>query len=163
MPPITVTVLAGPAAGATCTKDAKQKICLGRIKTGNLIPLKDNQVSGKHVEISWDNGCWFALDLDSTNGTRINDSANRCLTGQKYKLRSGDQLHLGPDTTVQVHFDVSTGLRYSWITNMHSAILAMCLLPWCMFIHHRLAAALDSRQAPPSHQTQQQHVVVLSS
>eukprot|EP00878_Enallax_costatus_P013452 GHUV01014067.1.p1 GENE.GHUV01014067.1~~GHUV01014067.1.p1 ORF type:complete len:173 (+),score=22.46 GHUV01014067.1:789-1307(+) len=107
MPPVTVNVLAGPAAGATCTKDAKQKVCLGRNKTGNLIALKDDQVSGKHLELSWADGCWFALDLNSTNGTRQNDSNSKFLEGQKYKLRSGDTLHLGPDTVVQVHFDVS--------------------------------------------------------
>lgn len=107
MPQITVTVLAGPAAGATCTKNAKQKVCLGRNKTGNLIALLDSQVSGKHVEISWLDGSWFALDLDSTNGTKLNDSQSSMLEGQKYKLRSGDQLHLGPETVVRVEFDVS--------------------------------------------------------
>lgn len=109
MPPVTVTVLAGPAAGITCTKDAKakQKVCLGRNKTGNLIALKDDQVSGKHLELSWADGSWFALDLNSTNGTRQNGSNSKFMEGQKYKLRSGDTLQLGPDTVVQVQFDVS--------------------------------------------------------
>jgi pSer/pThr/pTyr-binding forkhead associated (FHA) protein len=96
-------------------------------------------VSSKHLELSWSGGSWFALDVGSSNGTKLNDSQVRMMTGeggavgrkgcpqpkqpsragsasppaaaaahtdQRYKLHDNDQLHLGPDTILQVQVQV---------------------------------------------------------
>lgn len=40
-------------------------------------------VSSKHIEISWTDGSWFVLDLDSGNGTKLNDSQVRMMAGEQ--------------------------------------------------------------------------------
>uniref|UniRef100_A0A383VY69 FHA domain-containing protein n=1 Tax=Tetradesmus obliquus TaxID=3088 RepID=A0A383VY69_TETOB len=106
MATITLTVVSGPAAGSSVTREANSKrIFLGRIKTGNAIPLNDPSVSSKHLEVLFRDGSWFVEDNDSTNGTKLNDGEGRLLTGQAYKLRSGDRIQLGTEgTCVQVQF-----------------------------------------------------------
>eukprot|EP00879_Flechtneria_rotunda_P019580 GHRR01020572.1.p1 GENE.GHRR01020572.1~~GHRR01020572.1.p1 ORF type:complete len:180 (+),score=41.83 GHRR01020572.1:44-541(+) len=99
---VSLRVIAGPAAGAVCTKDSK-KLCIGRNKTGTALTINDASVSGKHLELSYYDGDWYALDLKSSNGTYLNDSSSSLLEGQKYQLRSGDKLQLGTETVIQVH------------------------------------------------------------
>lgn len=41
MPTITLTVLSGPAAGSSCTKDHNKPIRIGRVKNGNALMVKD--------------------------------------------------------------------------------------------------------------------------
>jgi hypothetical protein len=83
---ITLTVLSGPAAGASVTREANSKrLYLGRIKTGNAIPLNDPSVSSKHLEVLFRDGSWFVEDLDSTNGTRLNDGEGKLLTGMQWQ------------------------------------------------------------------------------
>lgn len=43
MASITLTVLTGPAAGSTCTKDTSKPIRVGRVKTGNALVVKDSE------------------------------------------------------------------------------------------------------------------------
>lgn len=82
MATITLTVVSGPAAGSSVTREANSKrIFLGRIKTGNAIPLNDPSVSSKHLEVLFRDGSWFVEDNDSTNGTKLNDGEGRLLTG----------------------------------------------------------------------------------
>jgi pSer/pThr/pTyr-binding forkhead associated (FHA) protein len=86
MAQITLTVLSGPAAGSSITREANSKrIGLGRIKTGNAIPLNDPSVSSKHLAVLFRDGSWFVEDLGSTNGTRINDGEGKLLTGIQWQ------------------------------------------------------------------------------
>jgi pSer/pThr/pTyr-binding forkhead associated (FHA) protein len=86
MAQITLTVLSGPAAGSSVTREAHNKrIGLGRIKTGNVIPLNDPSVSSKHLVVLFKDGSWFVEDLGSTNGTRINDGEGKLLTGMQWQ------------------------------------------------------------------------------
>jgi hypothetical protein len=44
MPAITLTVVGGPAAGATFTQhDSHKPIKVGRVRTGNLLVVKDGE------------------------------------------------------------------------------------------------------------------------
>lgn len=81
MPAITITVISGPAAGATVTKEPDKKFSLGRIKTGNALPLQDETVSSKHLLLFFSEGSWFAEDQNSSNGSRLNDSEANMLQG----------------------------------------------------------------------------------
>jgi hypothetical protein len=38
-------------------------------------------VSSKHLEFTWSNGDWFALDMGSSNGTRLNESQVPMMAG----------------------------------------------------------------------------------
>lgn len=82
MAQITLTVVSGPAAGSFLCREANNKrIGLGRIKTGNAMPLNDPSVSSKHLAVLFKDGSWFVEDLGSTNGTRLNDGEGKLLTG----------------------------------------------------------------------------------
>jgi len=41
-------------------------------------------VSSKHLEITWSDGDWFALDLGSSNGTRLNESQVPMMAGEYF-------------------------------------------------------------------------------
>jgi pSer/pThr/pTyr-binding forkhead associated (FHA) protein len=38
-------------------------------------------VSSKHLEFTWLDGDWFALDMGSSNGTRLNESQVPMMAG----------------------------------------------------------------------------------
>jgi len=66
----------------------------GLSPTVDLTPYfgKSLGVSRRHAEIFLHEGRYFVRDLDSANGTLLN---NKKVTNQPQPIRSGDQLHLG--------------------------------------------------------------------
>jgi serine/threonine protein kinase len=58
------------------------------------------QVSRHHAEIRYDGMAWNVLDLNSTNGTFVND--RRAWPGQPLKLQAGDLLRFGPNVVYRV-------------------------------------------------------------
>jgi len=77
-----------PLTGATVT--------IGR-QADNTIVLADQQVSRHHASLSWQGGSYVVQDLDSANGTFVNE---RQISGPQ-RLRHGDVLRLG-----NTHFEV---------------------------------------------------------
>lgn len=78
----------------------------------DLSTLKGIQlgVSRRHAEISAHNGQFFIKDLQSANGTWVNDL--RLVSGQYYHLRSGDQLRFGRILcSVTLHKTMDTNLH----------------------------------------------------
>ena len=70
-------------------------ITIGRSKDNNNIVIEDNKVSRSHLQIiNDDNGDYYVIDLDSTNGTFVN--GNR-ITG-KVQLHKGDIVVIGNTT-----------------------------------------------------------------
>ena len=66
-----------------------ESVTIGR-KAGNDVIIEDKAVSGKHCEITYENGAVFINDLDSTNGTFINDEpVVRC------EIETGDTIIIG--------------------------------------------------------------------
>ena len=66
-----------------------ESVTIGR-KAGNDVIIEDKAVSGKHCEITYENGAVFITDLDSTNGTFINDEpVVRC------EIETGDTIIIG--------------------------------------------------------------------
>jgi FHA domain-containing protein len=63
---------------------------LGRGSRADLV-LADTAVSGEHARVERDGRRWIVIDLDSTNGTRLNDSTIR----GRAALSVGDVLSLG--------------------------------------------------------------------
>lgn len=70
-------------------------ITIGRSKDNNNIVIEDSKVSRSHLQIiNDDNGDYYVIDLDSTNGTFVN--GNR-ITG-KVQLHKGDTIVIGYTT-----------------------------------------------------------------
>lgn len=70
-------------------------ITIGRSKDNNNVVIEDNKVSRSHLQIiNDDNGDYYVIDLDSTNGTFVN--GNR-ITG-KVQLHKGDIVVIGNTT-----------------------------------------------------------------
>jgi transcriptional regulator with GAF, ATPase, and Fis domain len=69
---------------------AGQAYTLGRATT-NRVVLKDDLCSREHAEVSWSEGRWRIRDLNSLNGTRINNEP----LDSEWELSPRDVVHLG--------------------------------------------------------------------
>lgn len=69
-------------------------VTIGRI-SDNVIQIDDASVSSHHAEITLSSGQHFLTDLDSTNGTRVNDHGFT-----KGNLHDGDRISFGNVHTV---------------------------------------------------------------
>ena len=69
----------------------QEKLIIGRRSADCDIALQDEQLSRKHFTIEKDKGCFYIMDLDSTNGTILNgvEIHDRC------KLKNGDVVQAG--------------------------------------------------------------------
>jgi len=63
---------------------------IGR-RQGNTLVIDDGFVSGAHAEIVFDQGGWWLVDLDSTNGTYVDGQRVRART----RLEPGDVVQFG--------------------------------------------------------------------
>lgn len=57
----------------------------------NTIAIDDGFVSGSHAELVFDNGVWWIQDLDSTNGTFVNNQPVRA----RARVSDGDVVQIG--------------------------------------------------------------------
>ena len=67
------------------------RFTIGREKADGLIPFADT-ISAPHCEIRWDGESYTVTDLDSTNGTYLNQK--RVAARQAGPLNNGDVLRL---------------------------------------------------------------------
>lgn len=75
--------------GRTYTATAPSAF-IGRERTSGGIVLRDPNVSRRHAQLFYDGRCWSIQDLQSTNGTLVNDvDINECM------LRDGDLITIG--------------------------------------------------------------------
>ena len=99
--PLTITGAPEPTAaraalGAIVQRDGTRHpvgntpLTMGRA-TSNGIQISDGQASRQHAEIRYENGRHHVVDLNSTNGTLVND---RCITGSQ-QLNHGDIITIG--------------------------------------------------------------------
>ena len=75
-------------AGQTIALSAS-KLLVGRSSGCDLV-LNDPETSSRHAELRQENGAWSIKDLDSSNGTLINDQPIQTAT-----LKNGDLLEIG--------------------------------------------------------------------
>lgn len=77
--------------GGTARRVFQQtELTLGRDPACDLV-LNDDAISARHVRLSYHHGQWWAEDLGSTNGTRLNQS----LLATPAVLATGDQIECG--------------------------------------------------------------------
>jgi pSer/pThr/pTyr-binding forkhead associated (FHA) protein len=85
---VTFLVLEGVDKGRVF-RELPIPVTIGR-EEGNALRLNDERVSRYHAKIQFEDGDIIVTDLDSTNGTRVNNA-----TVQIRRLRPGDQLSIG--------------------------------------------------------------------
>jgi hypothetical protein len=88
MPAVTFQVLEGIDKGRIF-RDLETTVTIGR-EEGNVLRLNDERVSRFHAKVQFDNGEFILTDLESTNGTRVNNNVV-----QIRRLRPGDRIGLG--------------------------------------------------------------------
>lgn len=88
-PALDLTILS-PGSAAMRRVLQQTEALIGRDPACDLV-LNDDAVSARHVHLSYHHGQWWAKDLNSTNGTRLNQSPLLIPT----VLANGDQLECG--------------------------------------------------------------------
>lgn len=92
-------VINGPSIGTVYTLEGNKTQSVGR-DISNDIVIQDPEVSRRHLCLRYENGCYHAEDLGSTNGTFVNGepmTTSRC-------LEANDLIRLG--TVVQLQYVV---------------------------------------------------------
>jgi hypothetical protein len=99
---IRLVIRAGPQAGEVLAFPADQSIIrLGRSPANDMV-LQDKQASRYHAQISRHGAGFLIRDLDSTNGTFVNDEK---LKGPR-PLRPGDRIRIG-EVVVECEMDAA--------------------------------------------------------
>jgi len=89
VPPISLSVQQG--RGSTIVRHFSQpEITVGR-DPGCDIPVADETVSTRHIQLTYHHGQWWLNDLDSTNGTQLNKMPVTMPT----VITSGDEIQCG--------------------------------------------------------------------
>src|SRR5258708_7306910 len=88
MPAVTFQVLEGIDKGRVF-RDLSTPVTIGR-EEGNILRLNDERVSRYHAKVQFDNGEIIITDLESTNGTRVNNNVV-----QIRRLQAGDRVGIG--------------------------------------------------------------------
>ncbi len=89
--PARITVTSGTGEGSVFELGREMSV-LGRKAVGDVrIPIQDTLVSRRHARITWREGRFFLEDLNSTNGTYVNERRVQGSTA----LQHGDMLRIG--------------------------------------------------------------------
>ena len=86
-----VLVVSGPLKGHNFFVKSDTPILIGRSNEATIKISYDNFCSRKHALLYWENKTGFIKDLNSTNGTFVND---KCIA-QPTELHDGDIIGLG--------------------------------------------------------------------
>lgn len=114
----------------------EEAITLGR-GSENLLVLENDSVSRKHARIEKRGSFWHVVDLESTNGTFVNDEPVT-----DYRLRRGDQVKVG-DTILKFLSGSDVEAQY------HETIYRMTIMDGLTAVHNKryLTEALE-REIP---------------
>jgi two-component system response regulator HydG len=113
-----VTVLEGPDAGKQFPLEdvVSQRVLIGQSPVC-AVCLTDRAVSRRHAAIEGDRGAIRLMDLDSSNGTFVNQ-----LRVRDVYLRGGESVRIG-STTLRVDVDASTHLlQASELASFHKVV-----------------------------------------
>jgi ABC-type multidrug transport system ATPase subunit len=95
-PTFQLTIIKGPETGKVI--DLSQKdLVIGRSSSSDLL-IRHPQVSQRHALIAYTEGQYWLEDLGSSNGTNLNGVPVQ----GRLALKNGDEIHLGPNVTLQV-------------------------------------------------------------
>ncbi|XP_068654797.1 FHA domain-containing protein At4g14490-like isoform X2 [Aristolochia californica] len=94
----------GPREGEIIESHPRSKIRIGRVLRGNTLAIKDAGISQKHLLIEFNGVNWTISDLDSSNGTFLNESQINAL--KPFNLSDGDTIKIGERTSFLVKVEV---------------------------------------------------------
>ena len=89
-----ISFLTGPLAGSVF-QISKPEITIGREPTNDIV-ISDPSVSRRHARLWFDNGRWYLEDLQSANGTLVNNVR----VYQPVALNDGDVINFGDEIVV---------------------------------------------------------------
>lgn len=69
---------------------------LGKSDSCNGVLSFNEEISREHCKIVWHDGQYYIIDLNSTNGTYLNDEM--LVPSQEYPIRPGDHIRLSAST-----------------------------------------------------------------
>ncbi|KAA0049289.1 FHA domain-containing protein [Cucumis melo var. makuwa] len=102
---ITLIMVKGPREGETLDFPPGATIRIGRTVRGNSVAIKDAGISTKHLSIEFESvsGNWMLRDLDSSNGTFVNDI--KLPPHDAFALNDGDTIKCGELTSIFVRIN----------------------------------------------------------
>jgi hypothetical protein len=117
LPLLHVRFLTGPRRGERVGFD-RSPVRLGRSRDCDLLipELHDPLTSGRHAEFVLEGGRWWLVDLDSTNGTRLNGEPVR-----RARLEDRDRISIG-DHQLEVRLGPA---RFAWPALVAVAAVAL--------------------------------------
>jgi len=81
----------------------RDELCIGRGTKCDIDLSDDPAVSHAHAKlVRRDDGAYVVLDLDSTNGTTVNDGEDPVAPGTQVPLADGDRIAVGAWTTITI-------------------------------------------------------------
>lgn len=101
-----------------------EPLTVGRGQENRMV-LDNDSVSRRHCRIERRNTSWYVVDLDSTNGTYVND-----VQVTEYQMRRGDQIKIG-DTIVKFLSGSDLEAQY------HETIYRMTIIDGLTQIHNK--------------------------
>lgn len=110
-----LVVIRGPDEGLVVKLPRDEEVIIGRLD-GVKLCLSDENVSRRHVRISYRDGQYFAEDLGSRNGTFLGDVPVRL-----HALKGEDLVWVGPSTVVK--FSYMNALEEEHLLRMMAAVL----------------------------------------
>lgn len=93
----------GPRKGETLDCPHGSNVRIGRVIRGNTFTIKDPAISQNHLLIQSDGSQWSISDLDTSNGTFLNDA--RLRSNSPFHLAHGDTIKIGTTTSITVSID----------------------------------------------------------
>lgn len=93
----------GPDMDETQIMVGRQGLRIGRTKD-NQLALDNREISRQHLRIVWRDDKYFAEDLNSSNGSWLNDT--RMTPRDLYELRPDDVVRMGPFLARVIRFEV---------------------------------------------------------
>lgn len=97
-----IRFVSGPHEGRSVSVDANSEFIFGR--HGN-VPLVDSRASRRHARLFWQNGEWVVEDLNSSNGTYVNQRR----IAKPASLAEGDKISIGRSTIVVEQLNAPIG------------------------------------------------------
>jgi len=88
-----------PLAGGDPIPLVKESVIVGRRPEAD-IRLEIPNISGRHAELRLQRGHWWVIDLDSSNGTKVNGDKIK-----KKKLAPGDEVVFARTNKFKIEFD----------------------------------------------------------
>ncbi|KAL6335507.1 hypothetical protein AAG906_029750 [Vitis piasezkii] len=86
----------GPRGGETLEYQPGSAIRIGRVV--NNLPIKDSGISSKHLSFQFESGKWVVRDLDSSNGTLLNNA--QLPLDSPTHLHDLDSIKIGESTSI---------------------------------------------------------------